>query len=313
MHPAFFLQFQAHVERLLDTKIKCVHYDWGGEYQRIHNTFFRSLGIAHRVSCPHTHQQNGSAERKHRHIVETGLALLAHAHMPIKFWDEAFLTATYLINRLPTRVIDHKCPLERLLKTPPNYSLLRIFGCACWPHLRPYNTHKLSFRSKQCVFLGYSSSHKGYKCLDTDSGRIYISRDVIFDENIFPFAQISSIPTSCNSSNLRQLHLDSGSSFLEGDHMHISWPANSLVAANSVPPAAPVPVASTSGFEPTPNAAAPVLSGSPAAPLLPMPVLGMPETSLIQDETHLPTEQSLPSTEFCSEAHALSDDHNTEQ
>lgn len=179
--------------------------------------------------------------------------------------------------------------------------------------MRPYNTHKLSFRSKQCVFLGYSSSHKGYKCLDTDSGRIYISRDVIFDENIFPFAQISSIPTSCNSSDLRQLHLDSGSSFLEGDHMHISWPANSLVAANSVPPAALVPVASTSGFEPTPNAAAPVLSGSPTAPLLPMPVLGMPETSLIQDETHLPTEQSLPSTEFCSEAHALSDDHNTEQ
>jgi transposase InsO family protein len=61
-----FLQFQTHVERLLDTKIKCVQSDWGGEYQKIHNTFFLSLGISHRVSCPHTHQQNGSAERKHR-------------------------------------------------------------------------------------------------------------------------------------------------------------------------------------------------------------------------------------------------------
>jgi hypothetical protein len=58
--------------------------------------FFTSLGIAHRVSCPHTHQQNGSAEQKHRHIVETSLTLLAHAHMPLKFWDEAFLTTTYL-------------------------------------------------------------------------------------------------------------------------------------------------------------------------------------------------------------------------
>ncbi|KAK1646191.1 hypothetical protein QYE76_063996 [Lolium multiflorum] len=38
------------------------------------------------------------AERKHRHIVEVGLALLAQASMPLKFWDEAFLTATYLIN-----------------------------------------------------------------------------------------------------------------------------------------------------------------------------------------------------------------------
>ena len=68
--PRIFLQFQAHVERLLDTKIKWVQSDWGGEYQKIHNTFFRSLGIAHRVSCPHTHQQNGSANRKHHHIVE---------------------------------------------------------------------------------------------------------------------------------------------------------------------------------------------------------------------------------------------------
>jgi transposase InsO family protein len=80
-----FLQIQSHVERLLNTKIKCVQSDWGGEYQKIHNTFFCSMGITHRVSCPHTHQQNGSAERKHRHIVETGLALLAHAAMPIKF------------------------------------------------------------------------------------------------------------------------------------------------------------------------------------------------------------------------------------
>jgi hypothetical protein len=54
--PRIFLQFQTHIERLLDTKIKCVQSDWGGEYQKMHNTFFRSLGLAHRVSCPHTHQ-----------------------------------------------------------------------------------------------------------------------------------------------------------------------------------------------------------------------------------------------------------------
>jgi hypothetical protein len=80
-----FMLFQAHVERLLDTKIKRIQSDWGGEYQKLHHQFFTKLGIAHHVSCPHTHQQNGSAERKHRHIIETGLALLAHAGMPIKF------------------------------------------------------------------------------------------------------------------------------------------------------------------------------------------------------------------------------------
>jgi hypothetical protein len=50
--------------------------------------------------------------------------------MPVKFWDDAFSTATYLINRLPTRVLDNATPLERLLgpKAKPNYSMLKSFG-----------------------------------------------------------------------------------------------------------------------------------------------------------------------------------------
>jgi hypothetical protein len=143
------------------------------------------------VSCPHTHQQNGSAERKHRHIVETGLSLLAHASMPLKFWDEAFLAATYLINRLPSKVIHDSIPLERLFDQKLDYSFLRVFGCSCWPHLRLYNSRKLQFRSKQCVFFGYSSMHKGYKCLEVSTGRVYIYRDVTFDEEVFPFSELN--------------------------------------------------------------------------------------------------------------------------
>jgi histone deacetylase 1/2 len=69
------------------------------------NSFFQRVGISHLVSCPHEHQQNSHAEHKHRHIVEVGLSLLAYASMPLKYWDEAFLTATYLIYRLPSKVI----------------------------------------------------------------------------------------------------------------------------------------------------------------------------------------------------------------
>ena len=161
--------------------------DWGGEYQKL-NAFFKQIGIAHHVSCPHTHQQNGSAKRKHRHIVDVGLSLLAHACMPLRFWDEAVITACFLINRLPSRTIQNTTPLNRLFNTSPDYSFLRTFGCACWPCLRRYNNNKLQFRSKRCVFLGYSPLHKGYKCLHVSSGRLYISRDVVFDENCFPFS-----------------------------------------------------------------------------------------------------------------------------
>lgn len=81
-------------------------------------SFFSKIGISHLVSCPHAHQQNGVVERKHLHIVEVGLALLAHASMPLKFWDEA-LAATHLINRIPSKVINHSTPFELLFQQRP--------------------------------------------------------------------------------------------------------------------------------------------------------------------------------------------------
>jgi hypothetical protein len=100
------------------------------------------------------------------------------------------LAVVYLVNRLPTKVINNSTPLEHLHNKKPDYTALRIFGCACWPHLRPYNNHKLPFYPNDVYFLGYSDIHKGYKCLEVSSGRIYISQDVIFDEEVFPFSTL---------------------------------------------------------------------------------------------------------------------------
>jgi hypothetical protein len=185
-----FRNFQSLAERLFDKKILAMQTDWGGEYQRLNS--FQHIGICHLVSCPHAHQQNGSAERKHHHIVDVGLSLLVQASMPLKFLNEAFITVVYLINRTRSKVINHETPLEHLFHVKPNYLSLRTFVCACWPNLRPYNDRKLQFRFKQCAFLGYSNQHKGFKCPDISEGHVYISRDVVFDEGIFPFAKLHS-------------------------------------------------------------------------------------------------------------------------
>lgn len=128
--------------------------------------------------------------------------------MPLKFWWNAFQTATYLINRLPTPTLNNKSPFELLFHKKPNYSVIKVFGCVCFPYLRPYNHHKLEFRASRCIFLGYSSNHKGYLCLHS-SRRIYISNHVIFNESCFPyeprvdFSSVhSSCPSSCSSSHL---------------------------------------------------------------------------------------------------------------
>jgi histone deacetylase 1/2 len=88
---------------------------------------------------------------------------------------------------MPTLVLRNKSPFETLFHQPPDYGFLRTFGCLCFPFLQPYNAHKLDYRYTPCVFLGYSSCHQGYRCLDFSSNRLYISYHVRFHENSFPF------------------------------------------------------------------------------------------------------------------------------
>lgn len=85
-------------------------------------------GISHLTSPPHTPEHNGYSERRHRHIVEIGLALLSHASLPVTFWSYAFATAVYLINRMPTTTLNLSSPYELIFHKMPNYTKLKIFG-----------------------------------------------------------------------------------------------------------------------------------------------------------------------------------------
>ncbi|KAL4360543.1 hypothetical protein GQ457_04G020760 [Hibiscus cannabinus] len=89
------------------------------------------------------------------------ITLLAQASLPFQFWAYAVSSAAYLINRLPSQVLDGISPYEKLHGIKPDYCFLRVFGC--------------------------SSQHKGYICMAED-GRVCISRHVVFDESTFPYA-----------------------------------------------------------------------------------------------------------------------------
>nr|GFA30110.1 hypothetical protein [Tanacetum cinerariifolium] len=147
------------VKRQFITKLKNVQTDWGGEF--------------HRRSCPYTNEQNGFVERHNRHVMESGLTLLAQACVPQGFWHYAFDTAVYLINRMPSRTSTNNSPFEHIFKRSPDYSFL-------------------------CVF---SPSHHGYRCLDISTKLLYIARHVHFNEAQFPFdiPKITSPPPSKTS------------------------------------------------------------------------------------------------------------------
>ena len=194
-----FKYFHKMVSTQFGRNIKTLQTDWGGEYRNV-SSYAQSIGITHRLSCPHTHEKNGAPKRCNRTILEKGLSLLAHACLPYQYWEHAFSTATYLHNRTITPILSFKSPYQALYHHPPDYQLLRKFGCLCYPFLRPYNHHKIDFRSLPCVFLGYSSKHKGYLCHYPPTNRMYIARHVTFDEDRFPYPHYNKF-SSCSSDN----------------------------------------------------------------------------------------------------------------
>ena len=184
-----FKRYKTIVENYFHHKITTLYSDNGGEYLSLKD-YLSKAGITHLTTPPHTPEHNGYSERRHRHIVETGLTLLSHASLPLTFWSQAFSTAVYLINRMPTPTLNLSCPFELIFKTRPNYSKLKIFGCLCYPWLRPYSSHKLAPKSKPCVFLGYSLSQSAYLCFDPTTPRTYVSRHVQFVESVFPYTTL---------------------------------------------------------------------------------------------------------------------------
>lgn len=179
-----FIRFKSLVENFFQLPLKILYSDNGGEFEGL-KPYLSLDGITHLTTPPHTPQHNGYSERRHRHIVETSLTLLTHAHMPLKYWTHACTTAAYLINRLPNPTLKNNTPYFILFGSQPNYQKLRSFGCLCFPWLKPYTSHKLDPKSKQCIFIGYSPSQSAYNCLELETQRIYLSRHVHFVENTF--------------------------------------------------------------------------------------------------------------------------------
>ena len=87
--------------KTFEKKIKSVQSNWGREYHGL-LPLLKQLGYTFRYPCPHIHQQNGKAERKHLHIVWVVLSLLAQAQMALRIWWDAFVSSVYLINILPS-------------------------------------------------------------------------------------------------------------------------------------------------------------------------------------------------------------------
>jgi len=254
--------FFAYVRTQFATTIKSVQCDNGREFDNsTARTFFLSHGVTLRMSCPYTSQQNGKAERSIRTINNVLRSLLFQASLPPAYWIEALHTAAYLVNRLPTKTLASSTPYFHLYHTQPSYDHLRVFGCACYPNMSSTAPHKLVPRSSLCVFLGYSSEHKGYRCLELESNRILTSRHVVFDETFFPFADMSTTPMASSALDFLIDDDEMTSSILGAKLVHTGTSTQHVSTHPGAQPETPTP----GDAEPLGSSARPRAPGSPAA------------------------------------------------
>ena len=213
------VSFIALVETQFNSKIQKLRSDNGPEFCL--PEFYSLKGIVHQKSCVETPQQNGVVERKHQHILNVTRALLFQSNVPKIFWNFAVNHAIFLINRLPSRVLDNKSPYQLLHNSLPDISFLRVFGCQCFVTTLVHNRRKLDPRARRCVYLGHKCGIKGSIVMDLNTREILISRNIIYHESVFPFHSDSSTVDSIAPS-----HSDFNLSFT---HMHVHpFPASDM-------------------------------------------------------------------------------------
>ncbi|KAL3368368.1 hypothetical protein AABB24_009309 [Solanum stoloniferum] len=189
----FFLQ----VETQFDRKIKIMRSDNGAEFfNHGCRELFQKHGVIHQSSCPYTPQQNGVVEKRHRHILEIVRAIKFQSDLPDKFWGLCVEAVVYVLNRIPSIVLQNKSPYEVLYNKAPSLLHMRVIGCLCFV---TYFTQKDKFRPRaiRSILVGYSSSQKGYKFYDLENRLFFINRDVAFMETIFPFKESLTDQQSC--------------------------------------------------------------------------------------------------------------------
>ncbi|QRV85528.1 Copia-like polyprotein/retrotransposon [Ceratobasidium sp. AG-Ba] len=182
-YPGYFKQLKASVENLTGKTIKRLRTDGGGEYgSNAFEAFLSSAGIQHQKTEADSSASNGVAERAIRTLNDCQRAMRFDAQLPEKFWGYAILHAAHLWNITPKRRLNGRTPNEIFSGTIPNVSGLRTFGCKAWARVPDSMRTKLQARSFECNYLGFAPNRKAHILLQRGTGRVFTSRDVVFDE-----------------------------------------------------------------------------------------------------------------------------------
>jgi len=115
--------------------------------------------------------------------------------------------AEHIINMLPTPVLNDFSPQEMLYKTPADFNQLKVFGSLCYASTLSTNRSKFDPRASKCVFIGFKKEKKGYILLTIQSREIFVSRDVVFYEHVFPYQRVEDTSNETDSPDIHDQNI----------------------------------------------------------------------------------------------------------
>jgi hypothetical protein len=184
---AAFDTFRTRGESMTGRKIRRLRTDraydsaaWGA--------YCQEHGIIHEFTAPYSSAQNGLAERAIRTTLDDVRTLLRDSGLGHSYWCEAAAYSIDTRNLIPSRRHPGKIPLESFSGKRQSVLHLRVFGAKCWAKIPTVHGvqvtggSKLDPRGVECRLLGYTDGNGNYKVQDVATRRVFVSRDVVFEE-----------------------------------------------------------------------------------------------------------------------------------
>lgn len=174
-------QFLRNVSTEIGCVIKAFRSDNGLEYANADVlAILQEHGIQHQRTVPFTPEQNGSAEREMRTIVEAARTMLQAKQLPNRLWAEAVNTAVYVLNRTGTSSLPNQTPYQVWLQKNPDVRSFHAFGSVVFVHVPKEKRQKWDAKSVQGVFVGYGSNTKAFRVWYKQTDKIVNACDVMF-------------------------------------------------------------------------------------------------------------------------------------
>jgi transposase InsO family protein len=178
-----FKIYKEMVENEMDSRIKCLRFDNGGEFtSKEFMDYCNSHGIKRKFFVARTPQQNGVVERKNMIVQEMARTMLMDSKLTDIFWTQVVHTTVHIQNRVMLRNNTDKNPYELWKGRPTNVKHFRVFGRKCYIKREDGRMGKFDSHVEKGVLVGYSSTRKAYKCYNLRLNKVVESINVTIDE-----------------------------------------------------------------------------------------------------------------------------------